>query len=51
MEGLRAFGHDVLEWPEWTRLAGTVCTIAHDVKHGVLTGAADPRRAAYAVGW
>ena len=51
LDGLRGLGHDVLEWPEWTRLAGTVCTVAHDVKHGVLTGAGDPRRAAYAVGW
>ena len=44
-------GHDVLEWPDWTRLAGSVCSVIHDVRHGVLTGAGDPRRASYAVGW
>jgi gamma-glutamyltranspeptidase / glutathione hydrolase len=51
IEGLRALGHDVLKWPDWTRLAGGVCSIVHDVQHGVLTGAGDPRRGAYAVGW
>ena len=51
MDGLRERGHDVLEWPDWTRLAGSVCSVIHDVKHGVLTGAGDPRRASYAVGW
>ncbi|HEX6609928.1 MAG TPA: gamma-glutamyltransferase, partial [Hyphomicrobiaceae bacterium] len=51
MNGLRERGHDVLEWPDWTRLAGSVCSVIHDVKHGVLTGAGDPRRASYAVGW
>ncbi|HEX4892601.1 MAG TPA: gamma-glutamyltransferase [Hyphomicrobiaceae bacterium] len=49
--GLQSLGHDVLQWPDWTRLAGGVCAIVHDVQHGVLTGAADPRRGAYAVGW
>jgi gamma-glutamyltranspeptidase/glutathione hydrolase len=50
-EGLSAMGHDVLEWPDWTRLAGTVNTIIKDRRAGVLTAAADPRRATYAVGW
>jgi gamma-glutamyltranspeptidase/glutathione hydrolase len=49
--GLVERGHDVLLWPEWTRLAGSVCAVIKDVKHGVLTGAGDPRRASYAVGW
>ena len=49
--GLRELGHDVLEWPDWTRLAGSVSAIIKDVEHGVLTGAADPRRAGWAVGW
>jgi gamma-glutamyltranspeptidase/glutathione hydrolase len=48
---LRELGHDVLDWPDWTRLAGTVNTIIKDVEAGVLTAAADPRRATYAVGW
>lgn len=48
---LKGLGHDVLEWPEWSRLAGTVNTIVKDLEAGVLTAAADPRRATYAVGW
>ena len=51
LEGLRTRGHDVLEWPDWSRLAGTVNTIVKDLEAGVLTAAADPRRATYAVGW
>lgn len=51
LDGLRGLGHDVLEWPEWTRLAGAVCAVIKDTEAGVLTAAADPRRAAYAVGW
>jgi gamma-glutamyltranspeptidase/glutathione hydrolase len=51
VEGLRDLGHDVLEWPDWTRLAGTVNTIVKDQQAGVLTAASDPRRATYAVGW
>jgi len=50
-DGLRALGHDVLEWPDWTRLAGAVCAVIKDSEAGVLAAAADPRRAAYAVGW
>ncbi len=50
-QGLEALGHDVLRWPDWTRLAGTVNTIVKDTRAGVLTAAADPRRATYAVGW
>jgi gamma-glutamyltranspeptidase/glutathione hydrolase len=49
--GLQERGHDMMAWPEWTRQAGSVCAVVHDVKHGVYTGAADPRRAGYAVGW
>jgi gamma-glutamyltranspeptidase/glutathione hydrolase len=40
-----------MAWPEWTRQAGSVCAVIKDEKHGVLTGAGDPRRASYAVGW
>ena len=49
--GLKKLGHDVMLWPEWTRQAGSVCAVIKDTKHGVLTGAGDPRRASYAVGW
>ncbi|MDX2156121.1 MAG: gamma-glutamyltransferase [Hyphomicrobiaceae bacterium] len=48
---LEALGHDVLAWPDWTRLAGTVMSVVHDTKAGVKTAAADPRRATWAVGW
>ena len=51
VDGLKERGHDILVWPEWTRQAGAVCSVVHDVKHGVLTAAGDPRRASYAVGW
>jgi gamma-glutamyltranspeptidase / glutathione hydrolase len=48
---LRDLGHKVEWWPDWTWLAGSVCTIRADRKSGVLHGAADPRRPSYAVGW
>lgn len=48
---LRGLGHDVVAWPDWTRQAGAVCAVVDDVRHGVKTAAADPRRASYAVGW
>ena len=43
-------GHKVDWWPEWTWLAGAVCTVVSDEKSGVLKGGADPRRPSYAVG-
>ena len=51
MDALRDLGHDVLAWPDWTRLAGTIMSVIHDTKAGIKTAAADPRRASYAVGW
>lgn len=48
---LAARGHDVRAWPEYTWLAGAVCTIVNDAKRGVLHGGADPRRPAYVLGW
>ncbi len=50
-EALAARGHDVQWWPERCWKAASVCTILADRKSGVLTGAADPRRTAYACGW
>jgi gamma-glutamyltranspeptidase/glutathione hydrolase len=44
-------GHRVHWWEEATWLAGSVCAILADRKHGVLHGAADPRRPSYALGW
>jgi gamma-glutamyltranspeptidase/glutathione hydrolase len=48
---LAARGHDVRAWPDYTWLAGAVCTIINDTKNGVLHGGADPRRPAYVLGW
>lgn len=48
---LRAMGHDVQAWPDWTSQAGAVCALIHDRAANILVGAADPRRASYAVGW
>jgi gamma-glutamyltranspeptidase/glutathione hydrolase len=44
-------GHKVERWPEWIWLAGAVCGILSDKKRGVMEAGADPRRAAYALGW
>ena len=49
-EALRKLGHKVEWWPEWTWLAGAVCTIIADQETGVLKAGADPRRPSYAVG-
>ena len=48
---LCTFGYDVQTWPDWTWLAGGVCVVSKDIPSGVLTGAADPRRTGYVVGW
>jgi gamma-glutamyltranspeptidase/glutathione hydrolase len=47
---LGRLGHKVEWWPDWTWLAGAVCTIVADHEAGVLKGGADPRRPSYAVG-
>lgn len=44
-------GHKIHWWDDWTWLAGAVCTIVADRRHGVLHGGADPRRPAYVLGW
>ena len=44
-------GHKVERWPDWIWLAGAVCAIRADKGRGVLEAGADPRRAAYAMGW
>lgn len=48
---LAAKGHDVQTWPAMNWRAGSVCTVRQDLQTGVFTGAADPRRPAYALGW
>jgi gamma-glutamyltranspeptidase/glutathione hydrolase len=49
-DALGRMGHKVDWWPEWTWLAGAVCTVVADEQSGVLKGAGDPRRPSYAVG-
>ena len=44
-------GHQIERWPDWIWLAGAVCAIRSDPKRGVMEAGADPRRAAYAMGW
>jgi gamma-glutamyltranspeptidase/glutathione hydrolase len=51
MDELARRGHQVERWPEWNWLAGAVCAIRSDTKRGVMEAGADPRRAAYALGW
>ena len=49
-EALSRLGHTIGWWPEWTWLAGAVCTVVADQQTGVLKGGADPRRPSYALG-
>jgi gamma-glutamyltranspeptidase/glutathione hydrolase len=49
-EALARLGHKVEWWPNWTWLAGAVCTIVADQETGVMKGGADPRRPSYALG-
>jgi gamma-glutamyltranspeptidase / glutathione hydrolase len=51
MSELARRGHKVERWPDWIWLAGAVCGILSDPKRGVMEAGADPRRAAYALGW
>ena len=44
-------GHRVAWWPERIWRAGAVCTIHADLKTGIKTAGADPRRPGYALGW
>lgn len=50
-EALARLGHKIAWWPEVEFRAGAVCAIRVDPQTGILQGAADPRRPAYAVGW
>ncbi len=44
-------GHKIERWRDFEWLAGAVCAIRVDKKKGTLEAGADPRRAAYALGW
>ncbi|WP_207447736.1 gamma-glutamyltransferase family protein [Roseomonas marmotae] len=48
-EALRARGHDIKDWPDWTWLAGSVEAVSSDPATGLRLAGADPRRPAYAV--
>jgi gamma-glutamyltranspeptidase / glutathione hydrolase len=48
---LQRRGHEIQRWPDWIWTAGAVCAIDVDKKRGVIEAGADPRRAAYALGW
>lgn len=50
-DDLARLGHKIYWWDEWTESAGAACAIVVDHKTGVRHGGADPRRAAYALGW
>jgi gamma-glutamyltranspeptidase / glutathione hydrolase len=49
-EALLRMGHKLRMWPDWTKAAGSLGAVQVDHEHGVLHGAADPRRMAYAIG-
>jgi gamma-glutamyltranspeptidase/glutathione hydrolase len=49
-EALLQMGHKLHMWPEWTKGAGSLGAIQIDHERGVLHGAADRRRMAYAIG-
>ncbi|MGE0094381.1 MAG: gamma-glutamyltransferase family protein [Alphaproteobacteria bacterium] len=48
---LAALGHQIEWWPDRTWRAGGMCMVAKDLKSGLLSGGADPRRPSYALGW
>jgi gamma-glutamyltranspeptidase/glutathione hydrolase len=49
-EALLRMGHNLRMWPDWTKGAGSLGAIQVDHERGVLHGAADRRRMAYAMG-
>jgi gamma-glutamyltranspeptidase/glutathione hydrolase len=49
-EALLQMGHNLHMWPEWTKGAGSLGAIQVDHERGILHGAADRRRMAYAIG-
>lgn len=50
LSALADLGHNVGAWPEWTWRAGAVCLVDALMESQILFGAADPRRASYALG-
>jgi gamma-glutamyltranspeptidase/glutathione hydrolase len=50
-EALAARGHRVQWLPDLSIATAGVCAISADLERGILSGGADPRRAARAIGW
>ncbi len=50
-DALAALGHDVQWWPAGDYKAGAMCLVKSDEETGIRYGAADFRRACYALGW
>ncbi|MSO65344.1 MAG: gamma-glutamyltransferase family protein [Alphaproteobacteria bacterium] len=50
-DALTKLGHVIEVWPERIWRAASVCAIVKNLETGVLSGGADPRRDAYAIGW
>jgi gamma-glutamyltranspeptidase/glutathione hydrolase len=50
IDELRRIGHQIEPWPAWTGTAGSIGAVLVNHENGVLHGAADPRRVAYAIG-
>ena len=50
-DALASRGHEVAWWPDIDWRAGAVCAVRRNEETGILEGAADPRRPAYALGW
>ena len=50
IENLKARGHKIEVWEEWTGRVGNVCAIQIDRDKGIIIGGADARREGYAMG-
>lgn len=50
IDDLAARGHRVATWPDFDWRAGGLCAVESRIAEGLIFGAADPRRPAYAIG-
>lgn len=50
-DDLAARGHQVVEWPAMTAMAGAICSVARDAGGRTYVGSADARRSSHTVGW
>lgn len=44
-------GHQIIEWPAMTAMAGAICAVARDAGGHTYVGSADVRRSSHTVGW